>query len=65
MEKKPDNPQAFPNTYDSGMTLRDYFAGQALVAVAKDRSTCKVGWQKDLAWAAYSMADAMLRERAK
>ena len=44
-----------------GMTLRDYFAGQALVAAAKDPNcTCE-----DSAEFCYRMADAMLKERAK
>ena len=51
-----------------GMTLRDYFAGQALTMLTQpdnDHHNPKVGWQRTLAWAAYSMADAMLAERER
>jgi hypothetical protein len=47
---------------DAGMTLRDWFAGQALVALPHigcggDLNT------EDAAMAAYEIADAMLRAR--
>lgn len=46
-------------TYEWGMTLRDYFAGQALVAlVARDNSSAGID-----AAHAYLIADAMLEER--
>jgi len=51
-----------PDTHHSGMTLRDWFAGQALAGMnAAD-------WQwddgkLDMAKAAYAQADAMLLER--
>ena len=51
-----------------GMTLRDYFAAQALTMLTKpenDHHNPKIGWQRTLAWAAYSMADAMLVERER
>ena len=61
---------AFPAPYDGhgggpeGMTLRDWFAGQALAGMnAADRR-----WENgnlDMAVAAYSQADAMLAEREK
>jgi len=47
-----------------GMTLRDYFAANAMQAFAKN-----VGWESDRIWfediakAAYRMADAMLKAR--
>jgi hypothetical protein len=56
---------AFPattakNLHYEGMTLRDWFAGQALVGeVQFDADRCP----KSLASAAYEIADAMLRER--
>jgi len=68
MTKKDGGP-AFPNEYDyiPGMTLRDWFAGQALAglwtddsAVAMSRS-CSVVMAEDC----YQMADAMLAEREK
>ncbi len=69
----PENPPAFPESVavdhqdglnfsrNKGMTLRDYFAGQVLAALANDLSmdvdeTCE---------ACYGFADAMLAERAK
>ena len=64
-----DNPQAFPRTYGGGsrdgMTLRDYFAGQALAAIitatlnTKDRDVTERTW----AFGAYECADAMLAAR--
>lgn len=47
--------------YQLGMTLRDYFAAQAMVVMIQNPDT---DFQAD-AEAAYLMADAMLRERAK
>lgn len=75
--EKPENPPAFPTTYyatDSagmdrpdtlfGMTLRDYFAGQALVALGDHGAVTSRGipW---LAEHAYMVADAMLAERSR
>ena len=69
MTDKPENPQAFPHgnpTHggDTGMTLRDYFAGQALAGscALPDMRTVK---DSIIAEAAYSLADAMLKERSK
>lgn len=48
-----------------GMTLRDYFAGQALggmSSVALDDGDMLMGWA-DMAKAAYKAADAMLAAR--
>ena len=42
-----------------GMTLRDYFAGQAMVTRLENYSE---SW-KELAESAYQIADAMLTER--
>jgi hypothetical protein len=62
---KVENPFAFPwrcdeNTIsgDSGMTLRDWFAGQAL-SWPNNGSLCP----EDAATFAYDYADAMLRAR--
>ena len=63
-----DGGAAFPggDTVDSGMTLRDYFAGQvigALTAASLGReSTAKLNQTCNMA---YVIADAMLVERAK
>ena len=64
----PDNTRAFPVGHDGGhqgMTLRDYFAAKAMAAlVARD-----VDEPNDdasyYASQAYTVADAMLAERAK
>lgn len=51
----------------TGMTLRDWFAGQALAGMASislDDGDMVMGWA-DMAKAAYTAADAMLAERAK
>ena len=70
-----DGGPAFPNvpsnpdyeSWDSGMTLRDYFAGQALAVVQKahtDATGMPADWEA-CALGAYALADAMLAERAK
>jgi hypothetical protein len=66
----PENPQAFPNSWEEtnqhgvtfpyverGMTLRDYFAGQALAQVKNTDSP------QELAFWCYEVADAMLTAR--
>ena len=66
-----DNPNAYPGTmyYNNhsishpGMTLRDWFAGQALDWAAL--STFSNHRAKDVAGRAYELADAMLAERSK
>lgn len=54
---------------NDGMTLRDWFAGQALGMVirqcAGDTDTRNVGPEVHFARKAYALADAMLAERAK
>ena len=86
---KPNNPGAFPTliqgrdgdhiSYDftEGMTLRDYFAGQALtayavipnkeisVALLKDADNKNMTVQDYIARECYMFADAMLKERDK
>lgn len=77
---KHENPPAFPqhdlSAYDigptyptEGMSLRDWFAGQALVGVVREYLH-RNGFHGDtlhqnLAVHAYRIADAMLAERAK
>ena len=70
-----DNPRAFPgqprdshdvpcDEYNPGMTLRDYFAGQALAGLVyhqADFELTPANWAHD----AYQLADAMLAEREK
>ena len=76
---KPSNPPAFPfvdwcngskGVVQEGMTLRDWFAGQALVGILtawKMTGTCEnyVGSCQQVAALAYANADAMLAEREK
>lgn len=46
-----------------GMTLRDYFAGQALIGITTVPGHIYIGPFDTCAKAAYDLADAMLRER--
>ena len=73
---QPENPSAFPevpgdfNAYEgrAGMTLRDWFAGQALVGLMSHNAHdhCPLfGDGEPFARDAYLVADAMLAERAK
>ena len=48
-----------------GMTLRDYFAGQALPILIKDYTTGDGKVEFAVAKTAYEYADAMLKERGK
>ena len=68
MSDKPSNPPAFPRNYRSdghnGMTLRDYFAGQALAGMLCNGYMPGVD-RMPMAMAAYELADKMLAERAK
>ena len=55
---------------ESGMTLRDWFAGQALPTVVDGalkllRATEQMPAADKMAHAAYVLADAMLKERAE
>lgn len=89
MTGKPENPQAFPvwefesygggagrHVLTGGMTLRDYFAGEALKgfcandakyqrAVEHSKLGIGVAISDIFAKETYSYADAMLKERAK
>lgn len=58
------NPAAFPSQYAAeGMTLRDYFAGEALGALIQTSTPRQHDATKRLAEAAYIVADAMLAAR--
>ena len=66
-ETKKDGGPAFPMASDisghwSGMTLRDWFAGQALRARWGDGTAMT---EIEAAQMAYQLADAMLAERSK
>ncbi len=55
----PAYPTYFTADHAISMTLRDYFAGQALAKLAGEESTtATVGY-------CYELADAMLKEREK
>ncbi len=60
-----DGGPAFPVMYVSeGMTLRDYFAGQALAGMLINYTTQKFGvGEQTCAKGAYEFADAMLAAR--
>ena len=71
-----DNPQAFPlefteevrngikrTGYQQGMTLRDYFAGQALVGHCANQHNEPNNDNYNLARESYRLADSMLKER--
>lgn len=76
---KPENPPAFPSSeehpsYDIpmhhfGMSLRDWFAGQALAStmrlVTGYESEPGEGMAQTFARRAYELADAMLAERKR
>lgn len=71
MSEKDDGGPAFPlpctaegnaANVPAGMSLRDWFAGNALLATAGYRETADMN---DIAVQAYAIADAMLTERSK
>lgn len=67
MTPKPTGGPAFPVETcgrDSGMTLRDWFAGQALSGLLADDSYGTTTWAA-FAEAAYAVADAMIEKRNK
>ncbi len=66
----PENPPAFPVTgpvhcNDRGMTLRDYFAGQALAVMTAAPDYSKGPCNAAIAKRAYIIADEMLTARAQ
>lgn len=74
MTDKPKNPPAFPECgandavpgwLRGGMTLRDWFAGQAAAGMLANPDTDPDMSDQGLAQVFYAIADAMLAERAK
>jgi hypothetical protein len=66
MSEKPEYPPAFPQSQEiwGGMTLRDYFAGQALAGLTGN--TGRNLWaSEDHAKTAFKYADAMLKARSQ
>lgn len=68
---KTKNPTAFPlkhadDKFNPGMTLRDYFAGQALTGIISNASLWRdLETFKDTAYFAYEIAEKLLIERQK
>lgn len=66
----PDNETRMNGNGGTGMTLRDYFAGQVLIGEVSSQSD-RDGWInspdafRDVAAKSYAIADAMIAERAK
>ena len=76
MSEKDNGGPAFPLDYsekgfgEQGMTLRDWFAGQALPSIIEGARKILIATEQmpssdRMAHAAYVLADAMLAERAK
>lgn len=68
-ESKPENPYAFPvelgsSSLSSGMTLRDWFAGQALAGMCANSNNVSSLFSK-MSEDAYALADALLSERGR
>jgi len=73
--RAPHNPPAFPNKAGiglyAGMTLRDWFAGQAIAPLATLAGNGDLGVQEGetngaaIVRNAYELADLMLAERSK
>ena len=67
MSDRPENPPAFPIPYTNvanGMSTRDYFAAAALKAWLNIEHHAESDFKR-VARQSYTMADAMLTERAK
>ena len=68
MNLPPKAPKAFPNAFwreDDGMDLRDYFASDAMKGLLSDPNWRIDADFEDTAYAAYMMADAMMKARVK
>ena len=77
MTQNEKNPKVYPvvnqgNVYESGMTLRDHFAGLAMQGFVSDREmylsmmhdrTNGVSADDYVAMQSYNLADAMLKQR--
>ena len=76
-QSKDDGGPAYPHSFEDtighpnwlqsqGMTLRDWFAGQAIMGLCADPSNHELfDGPDDAAENAYAIADAMLAERSK
>ena len=63
MSKTNTGGPAFPAHGYEGMTLRDYFAAKAMQGMMADGQILQLVEDKELAKAAYGLADAMLKAR--
>jgi hypothetical protein len=54
--------QAFPDKYNMGMTLRDYFAAKAMAQLMLSSPVVQDDARTTASWA-YEYADAMLKAR--
>jgi len=66
----PKNEQAFPDEFNDGMTLRDYFAAKAMYSLRIEdailhNEDCDFSTIDEIAESAYSQADAMLKARGE
>jgi hypothetical protein len=60
-----NGPGMFKHITSGGMTLRDWFAGQALAGMMAHPVAPTTAVWRDYARAAYGLADAMLKERGQ
>lgn len=65
MDEKNNGGSAFPDFKQDGMTLRDYFAAQAMAPMVQNRmvGSSQYGNEVEIAARAYEIADAMIRAR--
>ena len=71
-DNSPDGGPAFPREESvndlvgeqRGMSLRDWFAGQALAVFSSDKTRIYPVTAENMSRSAYLIADAMLKERA-
>jgi hypothetical protein len=56
--------QAFPDEFETGMTLRDYFAAKAMQGMVNSDNYANSSYN-NIANYSYTMADAMLKARSK
>ena len=68
MEETSNHIQAFPDKYETGMALRDYFAAKAMNGICADGHTfwdnsTLQGDPLEIARLSYEIADAMLNQR--
>jgi len=65
MEETSNHIQAFPDKYETGMTLRDYFAAKAMEGLISSFKGDVSAEFDIISTVSYKMADAMLNQREK